>query len=157
VDQYITISDNNDLDLIDNFSISFWIELYSSDAVLDNIRLIHKNNAYGVIVNGGNIRFVNYSNPLRIILGQGMDINTLYHIVCKKNGSIISFYQNNNLGTRDDPNGDCTTSNVDLFIGMDEDGSSFPIEGTIDDIRIYNRVLTPAEITQLYEEGGYTP
>lgn len=48
-----------------------------------------------------------------------------------------------------------TTVSSDLSIGAREDGAN-PFDGTIDDVRIYNRVLSADEITHLYGLGATT-
>ena len=42
-----------------------------------------------------------------------------------------------------------------LKIGIGEDDISYPFNGKIDDVRIYNRVLSNSEINSLYHEGGW--
>ncbi len=50
---------------------------------------------------------------------------------------------------------DGTTNTGPLQIGSREN-ASYPFTGYIDDVRVYNRVLSQAEITQLYRQGGGT-
>ena len=48
------------------------------------------------------------------------------------------------------------TNNLPLVIGA-EPGDGAPLDGTVDDARIYNRALTTTEITNLYTTGTTTP
>jgi hypothetical protein len=47
------------------------------------------------------------------------------------------------------------SSSTSLSIGAN--AATMPWTGTLDDVRIYNRPLTDAEITLLYHEGGWAP
>jgi hypothetical protein len=49
-----------------------------------------------------------------------------------------------------------TTSFSDIRIGYANNTNNY-LDGVIDDIRIYNRILSEQEITALYYEGGYNP
>lgn len=40
-----------------------------------------------------------------------------------------------------------------LTIGMSNSGTAIPFNGSIDDVRIYNRVLSASEVSQLYNAG----
>jgi hypothetical protein len=48
-----------------------------------------------------------------------------------------------------------TVSTTDLFLGIYTDGTSYPFEGEVDDIRLYDEVLTSAEIDTLYHAGDW--
>ena len=52
------------------------------------------------------------------------------------------------------PSGLITNSSQGAYIGIHSNGSSNPFVGSLDDIRIYNRVLTPAEILALYNAAN---
>ena len=40
------------------------------------------------------------------------------------------------------------SNNVDLVIGMDEDGSSYGYQGYLDEIAIYNKSFSPEQISE---------
>lgn len=68
-----------------------------------------------------------------------------------KNGTEVSYgAQPANGGTLSDDSG------ATLTMGARGDGSNFPLTGALDDVRVYNRVLSAAEIKQLYNAGGGT-
>ena len=50
------------------------------------------------------------------------------------------------------------STGVPLYCGANYAGGQLAsfYQGALDDIRIYNRVLTQSEVTQLYQEGGWT-
>ncbi len=50
--------------------------------------------------------------------------------------------------------GNTILNDVNLRIGLDADGTSAPLNGALDDVRIYNRALTTAEVASLYNSGA---
>jgi len=75
--------------------------------------------------------------------------NTWYHVVVVDDSLASKLYLNGNLidtGTGEDPN----LANV--RIGTRYSNSGY-FDGVIDEVRIYNRVLSADEVTKLYEEG----
>ena len=72
-----------------------------------------------------------------------------YHIVCESNGSTIKLCIN---GVCQSGVSGTSSSSLDydgLFIGQESDGGN-NFNGSIDDVMIFNRSLTSAEITSLY-------
>jgi hypothetical protein len=90
-------------------------------------------------------------------------VNQWTHLVFVKQNSVSMIFMNGILQSQKTlsfssilPNGD-----LPLVIGADNFGATNPasnvqhfFSGQIDDIYIYNRALTPNEITELYNDGG---
>ncbi len=80
-----------------------------------------------------------------------------YHIVGVSNGSYIMLYidglRQNNFQTVF-YNGNMNSTN-ELRIGLRPDGIN-DLNGSVDDVRIYNRTLTPADIIGLYQSNSLT-
>ena len=81
------------------------------------------------------------------------EINALtekwHHVVAIKNGDDYKLYFNGNLDESESGDANCTNLHLaedigDLFIGSQ-------YTGKIDDILIYNRELSQAEVTELFE------
>jgi len=74
--------------------------------------------------------------------------------ITHRNGVTLSYYLDGQLlqSVSGDVGGAISNSAPLLVGGFNIDGQQF--EGKVDDIRIYNRVLTAAEITQLYEDNN---
>lgn len=148
---FIKIPHHSDFNLANNFSICFWLYAYSFS---NYARFMHKNNAYGTLRHTTDqIRFQNGANPTYAILSYSIPLTEWVFFVIVKEGSSIKFYKNAAtpaIGT--DPSGDCPMSTYDIYFGIDEDGISYPFNGKLDDIRIFNKVLISEEITQLYNE-----
>jgi hypothetical protein len=84
----------------------------------------------------------------------GLTLGTTYHIVCGRDAASVPFiYVNgtpNNTGAA--VTGDITTAGVNLGIGRPSGTAIETLDGGLDDIRLYNRTLTPAEIKSLYDD-----
>lgn len=82
-------------------------------------------------------------------------INTWHHIVFTKTGSSVKFYVDGNIV--DSTNLSITQNVNDTRIVFGSTGTNWGdgeyYEGTLDDIRIYDRVLAPTEINNLFNEG----
>jgi hypothetical protein len=80
-------------------------------------------------------------------------IGTWIHITTVYNGASIKLYYNGQpAGTNGTKTGTITNSTGLLNIGALQPGSGF-FNGKIDEVRIYNRALSAAEVGQLYNLG----
>ena len=85
------------------------------------------------------------------------DISQWYHLVVTFGGGHTTFYVNGVMGMDWDntPGSLVTVSGYNFAIGLEtsnleEAGDGF-FEGTLDEIRIYNKVLTAAQVNSIYE------
>lgn len=147
-------------------TISLWFKIDSLDFG-DNIGSEHgalfeygaynTNESFGVLI-GGN----NSTHPaLPYFVGQNNDfwcnnevsIDTWHHQVISYSGTDIDFYIDGVLDISSSIN--LNTQGVELVIGNIFDNYNNAVSffaGNIDDIRIYNKVLTTSEIDELFEE-----
>jgi hypothetical protein len=72
------------------------------------------------------------------IYGDGVDITATCPEACDDSGTPPSTY----------------TTTHDIWIGLLDNGT--PWDGSLDDVRIYNRVLSASEVQQLYKLGSVT-
>lgn len=151
IDDYVIVSDDTSLDISNKITIGLWIR--------------PKN------VNGDVLSKTNY-NIMRIVLNEGgtknikviyeiggMDIETLSennviqegewrYIVWRYNGSYTQiFVDGQKSGSAVNASGSLITNNNPLYIAR-YDGIYF--NGSIDEVRIWNRSLSDSEINELY-------
>ena len=153
--EYAAVPDSADLDLNGAFTISFW--MYSRDLTSNALRLVHKNGAYqiasAVAVAGGanSIRLFNYTDGSYGFSTQSYTENEWQLVTIVADGSTVTFWRNTtDVSSDTSVNASWPNSAVDLFIGMDEDGSSAPYDGQIAGLLIWNRALSTAEVSGLY-------
>jgi alpha-tubulin suppressor-like RCC1 family protein len=80
------------------------------------------------------------------------DMNTWYHVAVVRNGSTLNVYENGVLAGTNAITANILDAAATLTIGQAE-GISF-VNGLIDEMTIYNRALSGAEITAIYSAGG---
>jgi hypothetical protein len=88
------------------------------------------------------------------------------HVVYSINGDVTNVYVDGNLMSSTQGKIDFTQANKQhLYIGVQNNSFNavphywYPLDGVIDELRIYNRVLSFSEIAELYNQGntGSTP
>lgn len=147
-DDYIQVSDSASLDILGDMTISFCIN--PNDIVL-NHRIIHKNSAYSsYLAENSRMRLHNYTDN-SFALSAASITSEMQHIAVSKNGTTANVYRNAaNIDDDTTITAAFPNSAVDLFIGLDEDLSSYPFNGIIDEVRISNTNRTAAWIKGTY-------
>jgi hypothetical protein len=163
---YLMIRDNADLRLSNtNFTINTWIKMedynpYDLGSIILSKRFTGVNKGYNFGINGlgstpiGSIQFGpggGYPTATSTAL---ISKNTWYMITMVYNFSTgkMKIYRN---GVYDTEGGILPldgTINADLYVGRDQPflGTNYFLNGSLDDIRIYNRALSPQLIQRLY-------
>lgn len=144
----VTIPDSSSLDLTTAMTLEAWVRptvaLSNWRAVVgkdvDQYYLMASSNANVPVVGatfsaGGNVN---------TYAASGIAINTWTHLAATFDGSAVRLYVNGAQVATQSQSGELTTSNAVLTIGHNVYGERFT--GLIDEIRIYNRALTPGEI-----------
>ena len=86
-----------------------------------------------------------------------VSLGSLTNTICTFNGTNLNFYMNGNLDKSQAIAVTLVNSNRNnLTIGnYFGDINNFAFNGTIDEVRIYNRSLSASEVQNLYELGSY--
>jgi hypothetical protein len=173
VNDYVYASDDNTLDITGAITIAAWIKADSLTTGTEENRLAlkgggtHTANIYTFEVDDGNVRFYldsdsgppdtgqcDGSSSQRCVRG-ATTINTgeWYHVVGWYDGSsevrvYVNGVQDGSVATSD-----AGVPNSSPFLVGGRDNSSDMFDGVIDDLRVYNRALSQAEITRLYNMG----
>ncbi|MEM3074438.1 MAG: LamG-like jellyroll fold domain-containing protein [Candidatus Pacearchaeota archaeon] len=166
---YVKVNDNNLLDFSQRqpFTISAWARTPNPTSNPSVKQIISKGNTgsceanYGLrTMPSGKIRFslegdgcpednvfVDSRNAVRA--------NQWFHVVGVYDGNNnLTIYLNGVLSNSSIINASkITTNNQPLYVGWGH--NDFPWNGTIDDVRIYNRTLTPAEIKEIYNRYNF--
>lgn len=175
--QKLSIQNSNlELDLTGDFSISFW---FKSDnlttgafQVLFSSRQISSSNPGE---KGGVDCLINNNGEFEVFFRQansGAQIDGLtsskissisagvwYHVVVTKAGANVKYYFNSSEASNETITNYPTTNfpsvdywNVGAFYNTQVDTISRELQGSFDDLRLYNRSLTVQEVTDLYQE-----
>jgi hypothetical protein len=125
---------------------------------------LSKGNAYRLYLpseGGANayVRWVVYTSDGKtktVASNAVIDKNCWNHIVCTYSGSASKIYINGVLDKNLACTGTIRTVADNVLIGLGPN-TSFPFLGTIDEVKIYNKALSPEVVAQLFENGLATP
>jgi len=145
-DDYVQL---NGLSTFETFTIAAWIKLndQASTEPSGNNLLFQKdfkNNRILIRPNGYYIEF-------NSMYGQGAtvsNVNEWVHIVITREGSVATLYRNA-VSTK---NWDVGFDSVDFTSGVIGGEGNYWFNGLIDEVRIYNRSLSPSEVTELFNQ-----
>jgi hypothetical protein len=153
VDDYVSIPDNANLQFgTGNFSVSAWIKSTNGGTVV----------AIGKYAGSGDDYWLGFSNGKATFSNSGTAAtetsasanNGSWHLLTgvKSNGT-INIYVDGVLA-KSAPDSNTASPTGYLGIGKFGSGSNFFWPGQIDELRVYNRALSPAEVSALY---NYAP
>jgi parallel beta-helix repeat protein len=168
VDDYVRVNDDPSLDGMNALALTAWVKTAGSDS---STGVVHKyfhfdgdnwhDSFFLSVLNDGKVN-VGYSlgnTQVIKISSTTVDDNSWHHIGAVYTGLKGSIYIDGNEVplSRDDPDpgGAINDSNEDLFVGCANVVGSLDafFDGTIDDVRIYDRALSADEIGELYRAG----
>jgi hypothetical protein len=153
-DSYIEIDHSASLDFNQQISISFWVEFKSSGPYYFPYHIIEKGDAWGTGLRENDINWgVTTDSGYFNAWTQNFQLNKFYHLAMTYDGSTVNTYVDGQIKASA-PAGGLMKSNTDkIYIGEYRSGGDYYFDGTLDDMRIYNRMLEPREISALYNEG----
>jgi hypothetical protein len=162
---YANAGNDNSLDLTQEITISSWINLDVREpshgfhhSIAD--RCGDNQNGYWFYVgNNGKLGFLAFTSNNYGAVGSSSDVpvGEWVHVVATYNRTAIKevkLYINGNLDTHNTISRQVASSNNNLIIG--NRGNLHALDGKIDELSIYSRVLNESEISDLYDSGnGY--
>jgi hypothetical protein len=147
-DDYVRIADSQSLNLTGDLTISAWIRtttLYS--IIFSNMLETSPHSGYSLRLTSSGA--LDFSSGDKILIGQtSVNTGTWKHVAVTLSGTTATSYINGALdisGTVGIP----TSSSVDQTIGASYTPFYF-WNGSLDDIRVYNRALSAPEVQQLF-------
>ena len=156
-DDYVDLGQDKPTDLTGDITISVWI--YFTGAQASN-RIISNGNsseAFHLALSSSNYRVFLKSDGSTIVYSDDNSIiyDTWSHlIVTRTSAGITNFYVNGVLsGSANQDSGTPTAGTSNTIIGKSSSNSNY-FNGSISDVRIYNRVLSITGIKDLYSNGN---
>ena len=158
---YIEVLSTSGISFSTAYSISAWLsaDIWSFSAPIDQHAIVSKiddGDWYGGYeIRTGGAGFIMHSGNI----GSNFDIGaggysamTWHHVVVTFNGSIVKSYINGQQVDSAIRSGTIQTSSIPLRFGRRGGAGTYNnwFDGNIDDIGMWNRALTPQEITDLY-------
>ncbi len=157
--QFIQVPHKANLNLTSAVTLESWVKLNSTPApAADFVVAIKGANFenYGVyITNAGEISFQYFDGanfPTVTSSGAGLSTGALYHIAVTVDATAIKFYVNGVLVSQSAGVAQLVPNTEPFQIAADPPfGNNF--DGTIDELTLYNRALTLAEIQSIFNAG----
>lgn len=154
VDDHVVVSDDNALDLTDEITMMAW---FSPNEALTSRRLMVKNDSIFIIFDFGNSKdsidfLVKPDNKFAESTTTDWEIGKWYHFAGTFDGKTLRVYVDGKLEGEGANNIPITPSDLDLWIGGDDFGrptDHFP--GKIDEVRIYDKVLSEEDIQKVMD------
>jgi hypothetical protein len=147
---YVAVPDNETLNITSDLTIMAW---FNPNDVLTSRRMMSKNNSIFVIFDFGDPNSVELlvkpNNDFVESKTKDWKVGEWYHFAGTFDGKTLRVYINGELEGENDIGQKIATSNLELWIGADDLGNPdayFP--GIIDEVRIYNKTLTEAQIKE---------
>jgi hypothetical protein len=177
---YVEIPNSPSLNITSDLSICFWLKKGTSNIPSMCVPLSKRNPTdselhYTIVLkstDGVTFQFSGAGAPspyYEVFYSEGDVYNLLndgnwhYVVICHTYGTGINdkIYIDNVLysisysGWWTSFNYPAVPSNSTLVFGCQQSSAQFPYNGLLDDVRIYNKLLTESDINTLYHEGGW--
>lgn len=174
VDDLVSVPDAAELDLSDELTIAFWFMLDGESADNDYPRAVSKgqttntDGAYGVFIQDSpattriGLRFIDESNATRNVDATGIaDYGFGWHHVVatySNSGNVGKIYVDGVQVKSQAIGGDVAVRNTadDLTIGAGIGDENRHFNGSVDEVRIYDRAIGVDEVEALYNYGLFT-
>jgi hypothetical protein len=167
ISSYVSLANTGGINQTGALTISTWIRP-SAVPTGDGI-IFAKGGANGTASSEQYLLKVNTSGKLDFEVSNGTTIlssdadansivpaaNTWYHLVGIYNGTNnVTLYVNGALLTTQTATINALNGSPSSFAGMGSDNAARPFFGTVDDVRLFSRALSAAEVQRLYNLGG---
>lgn len=154
VDDHVVVADHDELDITDAITLMAW---FSPNEALTSRRLMVKNDSVFVIFDFGNSKdsidfLAKPDNNFAESTTTDWKIGEWYHFAGTFDGKTLRVYVDGKLEGEGANNIPITPSDLELWIGGDDFGrptDHFP--GKIDEVRLYDKVLSEADIKRVMD------
>ncbi len=156
IDDYVNLGNDTSLDIQETMSWSFWINL---DCDRNNVVLsrgVYNNSGYQITINYGQVKFRTYHSGGMVdsytvwgTVGSG----NWHHVVISLESGLVKFYIDGVESSYVKNVHNVTPSGTKYAYLGAYSGLSYFMDGSIDELKIYDRNLSAEEVEKLYEAG----
>jgi len=155
----IVAGDQTDLAISSDFSISLWAKFESLPTAGNAEFLVARKDLYmlGAVYNtAGTYKFILNIDGTSKLIEWVPNLGTWYHIVeiyDASAGTIDVYVDDTPLTQQTGLPNSIPTTDATFYIGSDGYGTGYTMDGLIDEVGVWDRILTSDEITALYNGG----
>lgn len=153
ISQYVNVPDVTGLQIANDIAVSVWVK-FTTSAMTVPLAKYNAVSGWELVTSSGGIRFGGRDTPYRsTAASSAINNGAWHHVAGVRTGSMWSLYVDGALSSSTNAltSGSIAAVGTGLCIGRNASaaaGAEFP--GSLDDVRIYNRALSAAEISALY-------
>lgn len=169
IDDYVLVAHNDLLQPITGLTVCAWVNVnaFNTDPPYYGSVILKKGGPWAGIgryellhwgpIFGFDLQFANGTDIRLSAPNDSIQLHQWYFLVMTYDGSDLRGYINTELVTSSSVSLTLGSNTDDMRMGLNLGNSSYPNpeNGAIDDIRIYSRALSDAEIRALYHDGGW--
>ncbi|MEP6862472.1 MAG: LamG domain-containing protein [Deltaproteobacteria bacterium] len=146
----LNVADSADLD-VNSVTIAAWVYVTTMPAGNVHSAILDNNSEYALYVeSNGSIRC--YAGASTANMSNVIMANTWTHVACTGGGSTLRAYVDGQQVATGILAGIPTGSTTGLTLGSDNpSGNGARLNGWLDDVRLYNRALSPKEVCRLHD------
>ncbi len=152
---YVNIANEQGFDFTGPFSVSFWMKRNGYANSWEAL-VTKADSAWGAGRNntGHSVAFTTFSASSvdDLYATAVVDDGQWHHVVLVYTGSAKQIYIDRELNASRSYAQPIRTNNFNLRLGMNQEYAPAYYGGALDEVRVYNRALTPAEVTTLYSQ-----
>ncbi|HSY19778.1 MAG TPA: LamG domain-containing protein [Candidatus Acidoferrales bacterium] len=155
---FITIPDSPSLEIASSITMTAWVQTGGGGSF--SPRIISKYNfELGLDSTAANPKVFGDFQPGQVVYSPNVSLNggRWMFLACTYDGQTLQVYTNGLPAGQLTAPGSLTTSSRPVAIGENLDGGSDFFNGSIDDVRIYNRALSTNEMAQLFADESPHP
>ncbi|MBN2016048.1 LamG domain-containing protein, partial [Candidatus Dojkabacteria bacterium] len=145
---YVSVPDSSSLDITGDITIELWLYVRNYNNYPDIVGKGAWNEAYSIwMYSDGTFTFSTNNVDL---WSSALSMNTWYHIVALRSGSTKRIYINGQLNAQGFYSSAIGTTATPFYVSS----GSYPLNGIIDELAVYNRALSPTEVADHYKRGA---
>jgi hypothetical protein len=155
---YVNCGNNSSLNITSNITVAAWVKTRDCGDNEYNPYVTKGDHSYGLQHRHSNeLEFFIYDGgtwyPAKYSVNSSFN-NVWHHLAGTYNGSQVKFYIDGVLKTTVNHAGSIASSTYNVELGRCAEDTARLYNGVLDSVRIYNRALSAAEITTLYQWTG---
>jgi len=157
INDYIRVPNSPSLNFTDQISISYWVKMETYAPYYFPYHIVEKYGSWGTSQRQWDVNFgIENTPPIPVVWSTGSQPGKWYNFTMTFDGTVLKIYKDGVLSDSVNFVGTLPQTTSDIIIGEylpaitnPPPGGDYYFDGTLDEVRIYNRALSESEIQEL--------